>query len=121
MSNLTNTELRLQLLEQKYARLVLQFIDIADKIDAMVAETSQIVAENKERVAKSLLFASLLGLKCEDPNCECKKQKTKDGEQTTGDETISDKIGTVTFTNVEGKTTKDNSKTNESGSGTKIE
>lgn len=104
-STTPNSELRLQLLEQKYLTLTI-------KTDALLQAIRETMTEQRAtKIVIGGLIAKQLGVNL-DPNCDCKK-KTNNGEQNT-------------TTNADSKestseTTKDNAQTNESSSGAKIE
>ncbi len=109
-STTPNSELRLQLLEQKYLTLTMKTDALLETASAMSQAIRETMSE--QRAMKVLIGMKVFNLTCEDPNCECKK-KTNNGEQNT-------------TTNADSKestseTTKDNAQTNESSSGAKIE
>jgi len=105
MTDLSNTELRLQLLEQKYLSLTM-------KTDVLLKASNELLEGQRAMQQWIVLQIMKAGLTCTDENCECKK-KTNNGEQNT-----TTNNGSSESTN---ETTKDNAQTNESSSGTKTE
>ncbi len=105
-STTPNSELRLQLLEQKYLTLTIKTDALLETATAMGQAIRETMTEQRAtKIVIGGLIAKQLGvnLDCQDPNCDCKK-KTNNGEQNT-------------TTNADSKestseTTKDNAQTN---------
>lgn len=98
MTDLSKSELRLQLLEQKYLTLSVKTTMLLEASRKLIEEQ-----QNIKMVILTLVESNKLTVRCEDHNCAC-HNKTNNGEQNTT--TNSDSKESTN------ETTKDNAQTN---------